>query len=157
MCDSDRRSRPQAQEAYPRLQDRGCTRPDAYLLQGVRVAARTPFAFLRSRPGLLKALSRLAFICFNELIRFKYHLSGSPHFPINFLGSIFASRGEVLRPARSGCVCSHSPLAIWSEIIFQVFPPGQLVSGLMQLTMMPAAERNRELITDFETQRARLG
>ena len=38
----------------------------------------------------------------------------------------------------------------------QALPPGHLIAGLMQLTMVPAAERHGELITDLETDRPRL-
>jgi hypothetical protein len=40
---------------------------------------------------------------------------------------------------------------------FQILPPGNLVAGLMQLPMMTAAERNSELVADFETERSGLG
>ena len=36
-------------------------------------------------------------------------------------------------------------------------PPGLLIAGLMQLPVMPAAERHRELIADFETDCPGLG
>ena len=36
------------------------------------------------------------------------------------------------------------------RIDVQVLPPGHLIAGLMQLPMMAAAERNSELVADFE-------
>ena len=38
----------------------------------------------------------------------------------------------------------------------QALPPRLLVASLMQLPMMPAAERHGELITDLKTDRPRL-
>ena len=38
------------------------------------------------------------------------------------------------------------------HVDIQVMPPGYFVAGLVQLTMMAAAERYRELIADFEAQ-----
>ena len=43
------------------------------------------------------------------------------------------------------------------RIDIEILPPGHLIAGLMQLPMMTAAERNRELVADFETQGTRLG
>ena len=37
------------------------------------------------------------------------------------------------------------------------FPPGNLIASLMQLSMMPAAERDGELIADLKADRPRLG
>ena len=48
------------------------------------------------------------------------------------------------------------PLGNLQCIDFQVLPPGHLIAGLMQLPMMTAAERYRELVADFETQRSGL-
>ena len=39
----------------------------------------------------------------------------------------------------------------------QVVPPGHFVASLVQLTMMAAAERNGELIADFQAQGPELG
>ena len=39
----------------------------------------------------------------------------------------------------------------------EVLPPGHLIAGLMQLPVMTAAERDSELVADFETQGAGLG
>jgi hypothetical protein len=36
----------------------------------------------------------------------------------------------------------------WFDVEF--LPPGELVAGLMQLTVMPAAEGNSELIAHFQ-------
>ena len=38
----------------------------------------------------------------------------------------------------------------------QALPPGLLIASLMQLSMVTAAERHGELITDLETDRSRL-
>jgi hypothetical protein len=35
-------------------------------------------------------------------------------------------------------------------IEFECFPPGGFIARLVKLPMMSAAERNRELITDFD-------
>jgi hypothetical protein len=43
------------------------------------------------------------------------------------------------------------------SINLQIFPPRPFVAGLVQLPMMHAAEGYRELIADFETNRAWLG
>ena len=43
------------------------------------------------------------------------------------------------------------------RIDLQVFPPGDFVTGLMQLPVMAAAERYCELIADFQANAARLG
>jgi hypothetical protein len=40
---------------------------------------------------------------------------------------------------------------------FQILPPGHFIAGLMQLPMMTAAERDGELVADFETKRSGLG
>jgi hypothetical protein len=42
-------------------------------------------------------------------------------------------------------------------IYVEAHPPGHLIAGLMQLTMMTAAERYSELVADFETQGSGLG
>jgi hypothetical protein len=42
------------------------------------------------------------------------------------------------------------------RIDVQVFPPSHFIAGLMQLPMMTGAERYRELVADFETQRSGL-
>ena len=39
----------------------------------------------------------------------------------------------------------------------EVVPPGHFIADLMQLPVMTAAERNRELVADFEADRSRLG
>ena len=39
----------------------------------------------------------------------------------------------------------------------EVFPPGLLIARLMQLSMVTAAERHGEFITDFKAHRSRLG
>ena len=36
-------------------------------------------------------------------------------------------------------------------------PPGHLIARLMQLAMVPTAERHGEFVTDFETERSGLG
>ena len=43
------------------------------------------------------------------------------------------------------------------RIDLYVFPPGDFVTCLMQLPVMPAAERYCELVADFQTDAARLG
>ena len=40
---------------------------------------------------------------------------------------------------------------------FEVFPPVHFIAGLMQLSVMTAAERNSELVADFETNGPGLG
>ena len=42
------------------------------------------------------------------------------------------------------------------RIDLQILPPSDLVASLMELPMVTAAKRNGELITDLETDRARL-
>jgi hypothetical protein len=49
------------------------------------------------------------------------------------------------------------PLGNWQGIDVEALPPGHLIARLMQLPMMTAAERDGELIADFETQRSGLG
>ena len=44
------------------------------------------------------------------------------------------------------------PLGDLNRVDIQVVPPGHFVASLVQLTMMAAAERNGELITDFKAQ-----
>jgi hypothetical protein len=39
----------------------------------------------------------------------------------------------------------------------EILPPSDLISSLMQLSVMAAAERDGELIADFEPQRPWLG
>ena len=53
-------------------------------------------------------------------------------------------------PADFGWVCSQRPLAICQRFDLEVFPPGYLIAGLMQLPVMTAAERNGELVADFK-------
>ena len=43
-------------------------------------------------------------------------------------------------------------LGDWQGIDFQILPPGYFIAGLMQLAMMTAAERHRELVADFEAE-----
>ena len=43
------------------------------------------------------------------------------------------------------------------RVDIQVVPPGHLVAGLVQLTMMAAAERNGELVADFKADGPGLG
>jgi len=43
------------------------------------------------------------------------------------------------------------PLGDLQRFEVEVSPPGHLVAGLMQLPVMPAAERNGELVADFES------
>ena len=43
------------------------------------------------------------------------------------------------------------------RIDLQVLPPGHLIAGLMQLSMMATTERHGELVADLETARAQLG
>ena len=38
-------------------------------------------------------------------------------------------------------------------IDFEIPPPSHFIAGLMQLPMMTAAERDGELVADFETER----
>jgi len=49
------------------------------------------------------------------------------------------------------------PLGDRERVDFQIFPPGHLIASLMQLSMMAPAERDRELVTDFEIERSGLG
>jgi hypothetical protein len=42
------------------------------------------------------------------------------------------------------------------RIDVEVFPPGDFVTGLMQLPMMATAKRHCEFIADFQTNAARL-
>jgi len=49
------------------------------------------------------------------------------------------------------------PLGNWQGIDVEASPPSHFISGLMQLPMMTAAERNGELVADFETQGSGLG
>jgi hypothetical protein len=42
------------------------------------------------------------------------------------------------------------------RIDFEFLPPGNFITSLVQLPMMTAAERHRELVADFETERSRL-
>src|ERR1035441_5591845 len=44
------------------------------------------------------------------------------------------------------------PLGDLNRVDIQVVPPGHFVASLVQLTMMAAAERNGELIADFQAQ-----
>jgi hypothetical protein len=44
----------------------------------------------------------------------------------------------------------------FQRVDFESFPPRNLIAGLMQLPMMPAAERDREFITNFKTDGSRL-
>ena len=48
------------------------------------------------------------------------------------------------------------PLGDLQRLNLEVSPPNNFVAGLMQLAMMTAAERHRELVADFQTQRSRL-
>ena len=42
-------------------------------------------------------------------------------------------------------------------IDFEILPPGHLIASLMQLPVMAAAERDGELVADFETEGSGLG
>jgi hypothetical protein len=42
------------------------------------------------------------------------------------------------------------------RINIQIFPPGLFIAGLVQLPVMPTAERHCEFIADFQTNAARL-
>ena len=44
------------------------------------------------------------------------------------------------------------PLGNWQGIDVEAIPPSHFITGLMQLPMMTAAERNSEFVADFETQ-----
>ena len=44
----------------------------------------------------------------------------------------------------------------FQRIDFESFPPRNLITSLMQLPMVPAAERNGEFIADFKTDGSRL-
>src|SRR5262245_55119951 len=44
----------------------------------------------------------------------------------------------------------------FQRIDLYAFPPSDFIAGLMQLSMMPTAERHGELIADFETDGSRL-
>ena len=46
--------------------------------------------------------------------------------------------------------CFPKPLGDLKRVDIQVMPPGYFIAGLVQLTMMVAAERNCELIADLE-------
>jgi hypothetical protein len=48
-------------------------------------------------------------------------------------------------------------LGNWQSIDFEILPPRHFIAGLMQLPMMPAAERDGELVAHFETERSGLG
>ena len=49
------------------------------------------------------------------------------------------------------------PFGSLQGVDVQILPPCHFISGLVQLPMMPAAERNGELIADFKTQGSGLG
>ena len=49
------------------------------------------------------------------------------------------------------------PLCNLQRLDLKIFPPDDFVAGLMQLPMMTAAERDGELVADFQTQRSGLG
>ena len=48
------------------------------------------------------------------------------------------------------------PLGDLQCVDLQILPPGNLIAGLMQLPVMAAAERDGELVADFEAECARL-
>ena len=48
------------------------------------------------------------------------------------------------------------PFSNLQRINFKTLPPSHFIPGLMQLPMMTAAERNGELVADFETERSGL-
>ena len=49
------------------------------------------------------------------------------------------------------------PLGDFQRFDLEIFPPCHLIADLMQLTMMTAAERDGEFITDFKANRSGLG
>ena len=49
------------------------------------------------------------------------------------------------------------PLGDFERVDLEILPPGYLITGLVQLPMMAAAERHGELIADFEAQGSGLG
>jgi hypothetical protein len=59
-------------------------------------------------------------------------------------------------PKHPGPAFNPKPLGDLKWLNIEVVPPRDLVPGLMQLTMVFAAERHCELIAHFETQRAGL-
>ena len=49
------------------------------------------------------------------------------------------------------------PFGDLQRLDFEVFPPGHLIAGLMQLAVMTAAERHGELVADLEADGSGLG
>ena len=49
------------------------------------------------------------------------------------------------------------PLGNWQGVDVEAIPPSHFITGLMQLPMMTAAERNSEFVADLETQGPELG
>jgi hypothetical protein len=48
-------------------------------------------------------------------------------------------------------------LGYFERVDLEILPPSHLITGLVQLPMMTAAERYGELVTDFESERSGLG
>ena len=67
-----------------------------------------------------------------------------------------------------GLMCASRRRRFWMRLLpkplgdlqwfdLEALPPSDFVAGLMQLPMMAAAERHRELVADFHPQRSGLG
>ena len=83
-----------------------------------------------------------------------------------YLGHLAADREELSAVLSLGmCLLVHAgvvnflpkPLGDLQRLDLEVFPPNDFVAGLMQLSMMPTAERDGELIADFEADGPGLG
>jgi hypothetical protein len=84
-----------------------------------------------------------------------------PHLPLRrhqfSVGAIAASSLGWLSAAADCGRVRPEPVGNWQGIDLEPLPPGDFITGLMQLPMMAATKRNGELVADFQAQRPWLG
>ena len=90
-------------------------------------------------------------LCRRVIVRpFAFLCGVSPRHYVNSL-AVFTYGRDRFHPA----FCPE-PLCDWQRFDIEIVPPCDFIARSMQLVMVIAAERHRELVADFETQRSRL-